>query len=110
MADQKKLHRKYMYRILFAVKAILEASPTIVDIPVPEGSKITVCGDVHGQYYDLMNIFEKNGPPSPENMYLVRPCYQQFLTLASLLRLFRPLICIQQYSLTETLSTVAPSL
>ncbi|ORY51336.1 hypothetical protein BCR33DRAFT_712420 [Rhizoclosmatium globosum] len=70
MEAQKKLHRKYVYKIMLATKAIFENSPTIVDIPVPEGSKITVCGDIHGQYYDLLNIFKMNGLPSETNMYL----------------------------------------
>jgi len=32
--------------------------------------RITVCGDTHGQFYDVLNIFEMNGYPSSSNPYL----------------------------------------
>ncbi|XJO73944.1 hypothetical protein BDV3_004840 [Batrachochytrium dendrobatidis] len=70
MKNQKKLHRKYTLQILIAVKALFEALPPIIDITIPADGKITVCGDIHGQYYDLLNIFDNNGLPSPTNMYL----------------------------------------
>ncbi|KAJ3115890.1 PsbP domain-containing protein 3, chloroplastic [Phlyctochytrium bullatum] len=70
MEAQKKLHRKYTYKIMLAAKDIFMNSPTIVDIDIPAGSRLTVCGDIHGQYYDLLNIFKMNGKPSPTNMYL----------------------------------------
>jgi hypothetical protein len=46
------------------------ALPSLVDVSIPDSSHITVCGDVHGQYYDMMHIFKLNGNPSPENPYL----------------------------------------
>ncbi|XP_045529820.1 serine/threonine-protein phosphatase 5-like [Pieris brassicae] len=68
--NQKKLHKKYAYKILIDVKAYLQKQPSLVDIKVDDDKKFTVCGDIHGQYYDLMNIFKLNGLPSESNPYL----------------------------------------
>ncbi|XP_020884516.1 serine/threonine-protein phosphatase 5 isoform X1 [Arabidopsis lyrata subsp. lyrata] len=68
--NQKTLHKRYAYQIVLQTRQILLALPSLVDIPVPNGKHITVCGDVHGQFYDLLNIFELNGLPSEENPYL----------------------------------------
>ena len=55
---------------MIEAKRILNDLPTLVDVPVPEGSHINVCGDTHGQYYDLLNIFDSFGYPSESNPYL----------------------------------------
>jgi serine/threonine-protein phosphatase 5 len=68
--QQKRLHRKYAYKILKKVKEMFTAQESLVDIPLPEGGNVIVCGDIHGQYYDLLNIFEQNGLPSKSNVYL----------------------------------------
>ncbi|CAD5112205.1 DgyrCDS1439 [Dimorphilus gyrociliatus] len=67
---QKKLHKKYAYQILLAMKNYLETLPSLIDVNIPTGAKFTVCGDIHGQFYDLLNIFELNGLPSKDNPYL----------------------------------------
>ncbi|KAF2358771.1 PPP domain [Trinorchestia longiramus] len=67
---QKKLHKKYAYKILLDIKAYFTKQPTLVDVHIPDDEKFTVCGDIHGQFYDLMNIFKLNGLPSPSNPYL----------------------------------------
>ncbi|KDR10586.1 serine/threonine-protein phosphatase 5 isoform X2 [Zootermopsis nevadensis] len=68
--EQGKLHRKYAYKILLDVKQLFMSQPSLVEITVPDDSKFTICGDIHGQFYDLMNIFDLNGLPSPSNPYL----------------------------------------
>merc|ERR1719230_549755 len=50
--------------------ALLRTHHALQDVEVPESGEITVCGDVHGQYYDLLNIWSKNGLPSEDNPYL----------------------------------------
>ncbi len=49
---------------------ILRELPSLVDVSIPDDQHMTVCGDTHGQFYDLCNIFDLNGLPSDENPYL----------------------------------------
>uniref|UniRef100_A0A7S3J9F5 Serine/threonine-protein phosphatase n=1 Tax=Euplotes harpa TaxID=151035 RepID=A0A7S3J9F5_9SPIT len=46
-------------------KEILSGESSVVSVPVP----VTICGDVHGQFYDLMELFRIGGD-IPETNYL----------------------------------------
>lgn len=66
----KNIHKKYVYQIILAVKKLVYDEPTMVEVEIPEDVKLTVCGDTHGQYFDLMELFRLNGTPSDKHWYL----------------------------------------
>merc|ERR1719230_1758561 len=68
--EEKIIAKRFAYSICMEMITLLRQLPTLVDVTVPEDGEITVCGDVHGQYYDLLNIFKMNGIPSVSNPYL----------------------------------------
>lgn len=45
----KKIHRKYVYQIVIAVKNIVYEEPTMVEMEIEDDTQLTVCGDTHGQ-------------------------------------------------------------
>lgn len=60
LTGEGRLTEEQAIQILKSVLAILKKEPTLLKIPAP----ITICGDVHGQYYDLMKLFEVGGHPT----------------------------------------------
>eukprot|EP00565_Helicotheca_tamesis_P001480 CAMPEP_0185735170 /NCGR_PEP_ID=MMETSP1171-20130828/24497_1 /TAXON_ID=374046 /ORGANISM="Helicotheca tamensis, Strain CCMP826" /LENGTH=581 /DNA_ID=CAMNT_0028405371 /DNA_START=56 /DNA_END=1801 /DNA_ORIENTATION=+ len=78
--SQKLIHKRYVARLLISAKHYFQSLSSLMEIPIPTESpdssdasakpRVTVCGDTHGQYYDVLNIFEMNGYPSKNNPYL----------------------------------------
>lgn len=77
--DQKVIHKRYVARLLISCEKYFESLNTLMEIPIPSeppehdpsaAPRLTVCGDTHGQYYDVLNIFQMNGYPSSSNPYL----------------------------------------
>ena len=66
----KKIHRRYVFQIIEAVKNIVYDEPTMVEMEIDKGTKLTVCGDTHGQFFDLLELFRLNGFPSADHSYL----------------------------------------
>jgi serine/threonine-protein phosphatase 5 len=69
--EQGKLPMKYAYLMTLDILDLLKAEKTLQKVAVPEGSKITVVGDLHGQLFDFAHMLEEvSGFPSPENPIL----------------------------------------
>ncbi|MCJ1306962.1 hypothetical protein MMC25_000606 [Agyrium rufum] len=66
----KLIHKKYVYQIIAAVNKIVYDEATMVEMEVPEDHQLTVCGDTHGQFFDLLEIFRLNGFPTESHYYL----------------------------------------
>lgn len=66
----KKIHKKYVFQIVAAVNKIVYDEPTMVEMEVAKDHQLTVCGDTHGQFFDLLEIFRLNGFPSESHYYL----------------------------------------
>ena len=94
---QKSLHKRYVVQLLTLMYTHLQSVPSLLEISLPEHGvsssaaglssdqdlaggdvlrkHITVCGDTHGQFYDLCNIFALGGHPSSTNPFVFNGDY-----------------------------------
>ncbi|KAA6389654.1 MAG: putative Serine/threonine-protein phosphatase 5 [Streblomastix strix] len=70
---------------------LLKKLPNIIEENVPQGKQITIIGDLHGQFFDLLEIFKRNGMPSNENPYLFLGNYVDYSLFGS--EIFLLLLC-----------------
>lgn len=77
-----KLPKKHVFAIIAKVNQLLRAEDAMVEIllphskmeaaegTVPGATTVTVVGDTHGQFYDVLNLFHEFGKVSPQHVYL----------------------------------------
>lgn len=83
--DGGKLPKRHVFAIIAKVYQLLRAENTMVELQMPHtkidtkrtpqeialsGKKVTVVGDTHGQFFDLLNLFSKFGHVSDDHVYL----------------------------------------
>ncbi|KAH9986592.1 Metallo-dependent phosphatase-like protein [Russula vinacea] len=55
-----RIKEEHALFIIDKATQVLRAEPNVLNVDSP----VTVCGDIHGQYFDLMKLFEIGGKPS----------------------------------------------
>ncbi len=60
------MQEKELVELCHTARAIFLDQPMLLELQAP----INVCGDIHGQFYDLLRIFESLGLPADDNAFL----------------------------------------
>ena len=71
LRECKHLQEQEMKVLCDRVRAILMEESTIQ----PVSSPVTICGDIHGQFWDLLELLRKGGEvPETSYIFMARMC------------------------------------
>lgn len=74
----KRNHPKILFSEIMAMKSLavneIKTEPSLLEVEGPIG----LCGDIHGQFEDLIKLFDRGGWP-PQSRYLFMGDYASFV-------------------------------
>lgn len=73
IASQEKgalLPKRDAFLMVLDVIELLRKERSLMDVTIPQGKELTIIGDLHGQYWDFMNMLKLTGRPSPDTPFL----------------------------------------
>jgi len=74
-ATAEALPSKSLVALLAHAGKALQAVPVLVEVAPAEDATVTVVGDTHGQFHDVLHMLDIAGPPSPQSIYIFNGDY-----------------------------------